>query len=32
MKSQTLIRGIAAAGIIAIILGALLPALSAIPY
>lgn len=32
MKSQTLIRGIAVAGILAIIMGALLPALSAIPY
>lgn len=32
MKSQSLIRGIAVVGVLAIILGALLPALSAIPY
>lgn len=32
MKSNTLIRGIAIAGILAIMLGALLPALTAIPY
>ena len=32
MKSQSLIRGIAVVGVIAIILGALLPAMSAIPF
>jgi hypothetical protein len=32
MKSNTLIRGIAIAGVLAIILGAMLPALSAINY
>lgn len=32
MKSRTLIRGIAIAGVLAIMLGALLPAISAIPY
>ncbi len=32
MKSQTLIRGIAVAGIIAIVLGMMLPALSSIPF
>lgn len=32
MKSQTLIRGIAVAGIVAIVLGMMLPALSAIPF
>jgi hypothetical protein len=32
MKSSSLIRGVAIAGVLAIILGALLPALSAIPY
>ena len=32
MKQQALIRGIAIAGVIAIIIGALLPALSAINY
>ncbi len=32
MKSQTLIRGIAIAGIVAIVLGMMLPALSAIPF
>ncbi len=31
-KSQSLIRGIAIAGVLAIILGALLPAFSAIQY
>lgn len=32
MKSQTLIRGIAIAGIVAIVLGMMLPALTAIPF
>lgn len=32
MKQQKLIRGIAVAGVIAIILGALLPAISAINF
>lgn len=32
MKSQTLIRGIAITGIVAILLGALLPALSSFNY
>ncbi len=32
MKSHTLIRGIAVVGVLAIILGALLPAMSAIPF
>lgn len=32
MKSQSLVRGIAIAGVLAIILGAILPALTAIPY
>lgn len=32
MKQQSLIRGIAIAGVIAIIIGALLPALSAINF
>jgi hypothetical protein len=32
MKSQTLIRGVAIAGIIAIVLGMMLPALSTIPF
>lgn len=32
MKSQTLIRGIAVAGIVAIVLGMMLPALSTIPF
>jgi hypothetical protein len=32
MKSKSLIRGIAVAGVIAIILGALLPAITALPY
>lgn len=32
MKQQTLIRGIAIAGVIAIMLGALLPALQAVNY
>ncbi len=31
-KSHSLIRGIAVAGVLAILLGALLPALSSIPY
>lgn len=32
MKSQTLIKGVAIAGIIAIVLGMMLPALSTIPF
>lgn len=32
MKSQSFIRGIAVVGVIAIILGAMLPAMSAIPF
>ncbi len=32
MKSQSIIRGIAIAGVLAIILGALLPALGSIAY
>lgn len=32
MKSRSIIRGIAVAGVVAIILGAILPALTALPY
>jgi len=32
MKTRSIIRGIAVAGVVAIILGALLPALTALPY
>ncbi len=32
MKSRSIVRGVALAGVLALVLGMLLPALSAIPY